>query len=128
MGLSLLSRDKIIAIVEKRLLEGWIIGTGDPECIDRFGDAVYPLGTSDVVNFELVMIPSDPPRVFFLAKKTPKLREAFRNLSDKEFEDLFYIEFTNVEDKDQCPVHVELVPPERRRKAIVKMLERLKNL
>ena len=71
-GVKILDAEDVYHLVYLRLAFGeWAILVGESEAVSLIEDMVYPPGTSDNADFELIFAPR---KYFFLAKKTSKLR------------------------------------------------------
>lgn len=93
-----LSLEDLVKIVEEKLKNGWVIVQGDPECIMQLEYNIYPPGTKENANFELVVIGGLPVITIFFAKKTEKLREFLMRcgLSEEEFNKLLVLTFYKI--------------------------------
>lgn len=85
-GVVLLDPERGFERIRERLLSGWILVSGDDECIMRLEDRVYTPGTPKNADFEAAIVPVDPDSplgregkrilIFYLAKKCKELEEA----------------------------------------------------
>jgi hypothetical protein len=85
MGVVLLDPERGFERIRERLLSGWILVTGDDECIMRLEERVYTPGTPKNADFETIVVSVDPDSplgregkrilIFYLAKKCKELEE-----------------------------------------------------
>ena len=105
--MKLLSEDEIHRQIRDSLLSGWLVVSGDNDCIEWLENQVYPPGTALNQDFALIMGPAHarhPALIgfLFLAKKTPRLLGFLRSFSrgritDEQYELGVELRF------DKCP-------------------------
>ncbi len=93
--IKMLDAEDVYHLVYRRLAFGeWAILIGESEAVSLIEDMVYPPGTSDNADFELIFAPR---KYFFLAKKTNKLRAVLKLDQDAStWNSLFTIRAVNM--------------------------------
>ena len=132
----LIDEDELFDYVRRRLSEGWVMVTGDNECIEQLEETVYTPGTSENENFEVVIAPSRRPGgplfyTFSLAKKTERLKDFLKNadINDEEFNTLLAIEFIlPIPGTNKCISRVIGFKESRRDQAIDRIINHLRML
>ncbi|MCL4420214.1 MAG: hypothetical protein M1477_00800 [Candidatus Thermoplasmatota archaeon] len=94
-GVKILDAEDVYHLVYLRLAFGeWAILVGESEAVSLIEDMVYPPGTSDNADFELIFAPR---KYFFLVKKTSKLRVVLKLEQDaSSWNSLFAIRVVNM--------------------------------
>ena len=87
-----LKDNEIFGLIEKRLLNGWILVSGSLNSLQTLEFGIYPPGTNENKNFELLNIGIDGKIIFkALVKKTQKLKTILGD--DADFDKFIMIHF-----------------------------------
>ena len=99
VDIKMLGAEDVYHLVYRRLAFGeWAILIGESEAVSLIEDMVYPPGTSDNADFELIFASR---KYFFLAKKTNKLRAMLKLDQDAStWNSLFAIRVVNMGDNN----------------------------
>ena len=128
MGVRSLDLDEVPKLIRRRLMSGWVIVIGEPHCVENLEYEVYTPGTEENANFEALILPGFPPTWFYLVKKTPRLRELMKDLSDEEFETLLAIVFHVQLGENKCLSELIGAKKEMKDVAINRIIEWVKEV